>query len=603
MGVVREHAAPEPVPRISAAGLRRALVAGARHVIARREFLNRINVFPVPDGDTGTNLAFTLATLLGGALSRRAGSAGELLRRVADDALDGARGNSGAILAQFLHGVAEVAGQRGELTLPLLSRAVGAGAAQAHSALAEPREGTILSVIRAFAEAVATPSGDVRSWFGQGLSRAEAALADTPRQLPVLRQAGVVDAGAQGFVDLLAGIDAWLSTGRSPPAPPVERDTGIAPLDRVEEGGDPRHRWCTECVVEAGAAGPLDQAALRAAVQALDLSSLVVAGGGARVRIHAHLAEPARLFACAGRFGSVRSRKADDMHAQQRATGHRTQLAVVTDSGADLPQALLEASGLSMVPARVNIGDEDFLDKVTLQPAELYQRMRAGGELPRTSQPPPGDFRRQFEFLLSHHPALCYVGISRALSGTLQSGESAASRCAQGRVQVLDSGHASCGQGLVALALAEAARAGAGQAALARLAASLRQRTATFACARDIRHAVRGGRIPRWAAPIATWLPLTPIARIRADGRLAVAGALPGRHDVPRRFARHVAARVPPGARVRLLVGHAGCAADGEVLLATLRSLLACSDAWLVEAGPAVGVHAGPGTLVVGVQW
>src|SRR5690606_27691455 len=292
----------------------------------------------------------------------------------------------------------------------------------------------------------------------------------------------------------------------------------------------------------------------------------------------------------------------DDMHAQQRATRHRDQIAVVTDSGADLPAELIEASGLSVVPVRVNFGDEDFLDKVTLQPAEFYLRLRAGGELPRTSQPPPGDFRRQFEFLLSHHPGLCYVGISRALSGTLQSGESAAARSERGRVQVLDSGHASCGQGLVALALAEAARDGADQAALAALATELRPRTFTIACARDIRHAVRGGRIPRWAAPFATWLPFTPIARMRPDGRLAVAGALPGRHDVPRRFARYVAARVPRGARVRVLVGHAGWAADGEVLLAVLRSLLDCSDAWLVEAGPAVGAHAGPGALVVGVQ-
>src|SRR5690606_21487257 len=179
-----------------------------------------------------------------------------LLRRVADDAIDGARGNSGAILAQFLHGVAEVAGPGGELTLPLLSRAVDAGASQARSALAEPREGTILSVIRAFADAAAQPAADVRSWFSHALARARAALADTPRQLAVLRQAGVVDAGAQGFVDLLDGIEAWLSTGRTPPPPAALEDTDGTPLERVEEGGDPGHRWCTECVVEAGGAGP-----------------------------------------------------------------------------------------------------------------------------------------------------------------------------------------------------------------------------------------------------------------------------------------------------------------------------------------------------------
>ena len=602
MGVVTEDAAPA-APRITAAGLRRALVAGARNVIARRELLNRINVFPVADGDTGTNLAFTLGTVLGGALSRRAGSPGALLRAVADDALDGARGNSGAILAQFLHGVAEVAGRGGgELTLPLLSRAVAAGADQARAALAEPREGTILSVIRAFADALQVQAGDLRPWFARGLARAEAALADTPRQLAVLRQAGVVDAGAQGFVDLLAGIDAWLRTGRAPPAPALALEGGPALADQGRADGDPAHRWCTECVVEAADAAPVDAGALRQALATLGASSVVVAGGGARVRIHAHVEAPERLFDCASRFGRVAARKADDMQAQQRATAHRSQLAVVTDSGADLPQELIERSGLSMVPVRVILGDRDYLDKVTLQPGEFYARVRAGGELARTSQPPPGDFRRQFEFLLSHHPGLCYVGISRALSGTLQSGESAAARCAPERVQVLDSGHASCGQGLIALALAEAARDGADHAVLAARVASLRARTFTFACARDIRHAVRGGRIPRWVGPLASWLPLTPVARMRPDGRLKVAGALAGRGDVPRRFARYVAARVPHGARVRVLAGHCGCAEDGEALLQALRTALDCEDAWLVEAGPAIGAHAGPGSLVVGIQ-
>jgi dihydroxyacetone kinase-like predicted kinase len=97
---------------VTAPALRRALIAGARRVIAARDGLNRINVFPVADGDTGNNLAFTLGSVLNGALSRRSRHIGELLRRIGDDAIDGARGNSGAILAQFLHGVAEHARRR-----------------------------------------------------------------------------------------------------------------------------------------------------------------------------------------------------------------------------------------------------------------------------------------------------------------------------------------------------------------------------------------------------------------------------------------------------------------------------------------------------------
>ena len=599
MGVVANAVQPQLPPRISAAGLRRALIAGARSVILRRELLDRINVFPVPDGDTGTNLAFTLSSVLRGALARRAGGAGELLRAVADDALDGARGNSGAILAQFLHGVADETAGHHDLSMQLLARAVRAGAEQARAALSEPREGTILSVIGAFARALELPSADLHAWFTRALQHAESALRDTPRQLPVLRQAGVVDAGGQGFVDLLSGIAGFLASGRVP-VPVAEAMTDCLPaVEPVDAGADPAHRWCSECLVEGDR---VDRTGLRAAIAALGASSVVIAGGDARVRVHAHVAAPARLFECIGRFGRVGARKADDMLAQQRAVANRAQVAVLTDSGADLPDALADAVGLGVVPVRVTIGSEDFLDKVTLTPAELYARVRAGGELPRTSQPPPGDFRRRFELLLAQHPALVYSGVSRAVSGTLQSAESAAARVDGARAHVLDSGHVSCGQGLVALALAEAAAAGAGVGELQALNSELRARTDMWACARDIRHAVRGGRLPRWVAPLARWLPLVPIARMGADGRLRVRRALVGHGAIPLRFARHVAAQVPAGARVRVMVGHCGCALDGHAVLDVLRTLLDCEDAWLVEAGPAVGAHAGPDTLVVGIQ-
>ena len=139
---------------VTAAALRRALIAGARRVIASREQLNRINVFPVADGDTGSNLAATLGRVLQGALSRRSRHIGELLQRIGDDAIDGARGNSGAIMAQFLVGLAEHARAAPELDATTLAAAVRKGADSARAALAEPVEGTILSVISAFADAM-----------------------------------------------------------------------------------------------------------------------------------------------------------------------------------------------------------------------------------------------------------------------------------------------------------------------------------------------------------------------------------------------------------------------------------------------------------------
>jgi dihydroxyacetone kinase-like predicted kinase len=212
---------------VTAPALRRALIAGARRVIAARDGLNRINVFPVADGDTGNNLAFTLGSVLNGALSRRSRHIGELLRRIGDDAIDGARGNSGAILAQFLHGVAEHARSQPVLDAATLAGAVRHGADAARSALAQPVEGTILSVIDSFADAMQEAAGqnvangsvtrntgdDPRGRFSRALVQARVALARTPQQMALLQKAGVVDAGAQGFVDLLEGIAEFVDSG------------------------------------------------------------------------------------------------------------------------------------------------------------------------------------------------------------------------------------------------------------------------------------------------------------------------------------------------------------------------------------------------------
>ena len=591
---------PLPVPRITAPALRRALVAGMRRVVARREALNKINVFPVPDGDTGSNLAFTLGTVLAGSLSRRTHSAGELLCRVADDAIDGARGNSGAILAQFLQGACEVVASERVLSPERLAQAALAGSQQARGALAEPREGTILSVIRAFAEALQAQSHmrDLRSGFGAALERARIALADTPKQLAVLRQAGVVDAGGQGFVDLLEGIQDFIDTGHEGEVVASEIVLDFAGMD-LHEDIDTTRRWCSECLI-VGAT--LDRDAIRGAVSALDATSVVVAGSAQRVRVHAHVAEPAALFETASQFGKVSGRKAEDMLAQHRSATMAESVAIVTDSGADLPKTESERLDLQMVAARVTFGDEEFLDKVSISPSEFYARLKTSPVMPQTSQPPPGDFRRQFDVLLSHHPHLVYVGISRTLSGTLQSGENAAARVDASRARVVDSGHASCGQALIVMAAAEAARAGATPDQIVALVERLRPLTHTFAAARDISFAVRGGRIPAWSKPVAEFLGVTPIAKVRADGKLGVHGALWGKRRVPQRFAAYVERHLPSGQRWRVMVGHCDCAADGAELLAALRERLDCAEAWLVEAGPAVGAHAGPQTLVVAAQ-
>lgn len=609
---IDRSALPLPGP-IRAAALRHALIAGARRVIARRDLLNKINVFPVPDGDTGNNLALTLGTVLSGALQRRAGGVGALLRRVGDHAVDGARGNSGAILAQFFSGLADAVGSRASLDRRGLGEAARSAAQSARAAMADPKEGTMLSVIHAFAEALAKSAGqgergargedhELRPWFEAALAQAQIALRRTPEQLPVLRKAGVVDAGGQGFVDLLEGIGDFLARRTAPiddARENEESDLEAAALHAHLADIDPSRRFCTECLLVGEG---LDRAGLKAALSDLGADCVVVAGGAHRVKVHAHVARPAAMFEALAKFGRVESTKADDMLAQARTASTAGACVVVTDSSADLPDGLADALNLHVIPLRVNFGEQDYLDRIGISPAEFYARLRSERLLPRTSQPPVGDFRRQFEFLLSHHADVVYVGLSRAVSGTLQAAESAAQRGHPARTHVFDTANAAGGQALLAIAAAELAAKGASSSeVLARL-ELLKPQTLTFALARDIRHAVRGGRVPAWAGWIASVLGATPIARMTPAGRLKPCAALFGSARAPERFAAYVAKRVPKGQRWRLIVGHCDAADDAAALLAELRRRLDVAEAWQVETGPAVGAHAGPGALVACLQ-
>ncbi len=595
---------------VSGYALRRALIAGIQRVIARRDEINRINVFPVPDGDTGTNLAFTLGSVLQVVTAGRQGHAGDLLKRAASEAIDGARGNSGAIVAQFLQGVSEYVGNARRVSGEALANAAAAGSRAAREAMAEPREGTILSVIQAFAgewtRQAESGVRDLRIAFGAALERARAALRATPDQLPVLKEAGVVDAGALGFVDLLEGIDEYIHQGRSV----LERTlAGAATLDRgvdaatAGHGADECHRWCTECMVSGD---PVDRLALKAAILALSSSSVVIAGTREKVRVHAHVDDPELLFeACRG-FGRVSSEKADDMHAQvESAHQSRRRVAVVVDSGADIPADELERLNIHVVPVRVSFGSRDYLDKISLSPAEFFRELRESPLHPRTSQPPPGDFRRLFEFLLSHHPQVVYVGLARALSGTLQSAESAAARGSgtAGRAHVIDSMSGAAAQGLLAIDAGEAALAGWSAESIEARVREMVPRTRLLAVVRDLTYGVRGGRAPRLALPLSRWLRALPIIVNKPSGRLGVGGVMWGRRELPGRFARKIAKGLDPTRRYRAIVCHCDVESDGQRLLSELRRLAPnLEQAWLMQAGSGIGAHAGPGSLVVGVQ-
>jgi len=583
-----------------------ALTSGIHRVLAEQELLNRINVFPVADSDTGTNLSLSLGAALG--LLGKPGEKhlGTLLAAVADTLLDSARGNSGAILAQFFQGMSDSAGEITRFTTYTFAKAVAVGNEYAHDALSKPREGTILSVIAAFAESVTHQVSVVREGafpavVATAVQRVEEALANTPNQLDVLRKAGVVDAGAKGFAELVSGIEVYLRDGTIEPLPDTSVTQNIEPaIDFAEADNDSRFRFCTECIVTGT---DIDRRKLREALTELG-DSLVLAGTKRKAKIHIHVDEPETVFDTARRFGDLSAEKADDMHRQQHATHNdKRHFAVIVDSGADIGDADMERLDIHMVPCRIQFGDHGYLDKVSITIDEFYEELEVNPNHPTTSQPAPGDFRRQYQFLASHFDDVISINLTSAASGTYQAAVLAADRTnAPGKIHVVDSLNASLGQGQLAVLAAECAEAGLD---VETTLAAVREQvplTRTYAILSDLRYAVRGGRLPRWVKSIADFLRLNPIICTTRDGRVSLGGFMLGSHNRIERFARYIGRRLPKGP-VEIGIGHAICEEDALELADYLRELVPELGKLVVTGlGTGIGVHGGPHTLLVSVR-
>ncbi|MFL5960481.1 MAG: DAK2 domain-containing protein [Gaiellaceae bacterium] len=301
----------------------RSLVgAGLASLERSRGRIDDLNVYPVPDGDTGTNLALTVRAVADTIASAEASDRTALARAVARAALMGARGNSGVILSQIVRGVADVLAEATNGIDPALTARALRGASDAgYRAVRRPVEGTMLSVIRELAEEAERRAGESEPLgdFLLGLVRhGEDVVARTPEQLEVLREAGVVDAGGAGLVELLRGLAAAVTGDVLPVEPPAS-----APPDpdaiRLEPS---RYRYCTVFVVEGDA---LDPEKLEAQLETFG-DSMVVVGDETALKVHVHTDDPGAALSLGTAAGTIEGVEIANVHEQQERRERRLSL-------------------------------------------------------------------------------------------------------------------------------------------------------------------------------------------------------------------------------------------------------------------------------------
>lgn len=582
--------------------LRRAVNAGWLWLENHRDSLNAINVFPVADGDTGTNMALTLKAAVSGANTAKSDSLQDVADSIALHSLRGAQGNSGVILSQYFKGVAEYIRRRDRLYTHEVAGVFSAGATSAYGALKDPKEGTILTVIREMAEHLQQtkkPFSNMMHLMQSAIERGRQSLAETKSRLKVLADADVVDAGGQGFVHFIEGIYQFIKSGNMPSRLP-EVSAGDELPKIVEEHS--AFRYCTEFLVKGS---EFDTEGIKSRLEGFGDSLIVASTGrddGCYLRIHIHTDTPEPLREIAVSLGELETEKIDDMKSQNtamrawRAKFRRKSvktIRIVTDSTCDLPRETAQFYDIDIIPLKVTFGSSIYKDGIDLEIDRFYGMLEKSSELPKTSQPSPGECEEFYDGIYSRGDCdhILSIHLSSKLSGTLNSAMMAGGKF-DNKITHYDSGTVSLGLGIMVIAAAEMARKGKSLQSIIELLDRLKQNQKLFFTLGSIEYLIKGGRVGGAKAFLGRILGLKPLLSL-VDGEIV---PLDKARSEEKLLERIIAELPPDSRRGRLAVGHAAAPERMDEIVTVIRKKLGVENILTGEIGPTVGTHAGPGS-------
>jgi len=594
---IEKNSMTEQHETLSGKSLYYLFLAGSRKILEHQQELNQMNVFPVPDADTGTNLASTIRSVIERIKPNE--SYGNAVVHIADAALEGARGNSGVIFAQFLYGVSVAAKEEKEIELQLFIDSLKRSVQYVYEAIAEPVEGTMITVIREWVDHIDNNRHRLQNFahlLNDSYQVAVDSLNQTTQKLKVLTNANVVDAGGKGFVLFLEGILEWLKTGDMRPLIDIHQNERI-PLELANISHETFHyRYCTEAVIKGT---ELKATEVRTAIEKMG-DSLVIAGAGTTLRLHIHTDKPQMLFQELQQFGILTFQKADDMQKQYEVAHQRKySIALVTDSVCDLDPELLERYQIHMVPLNIFIGQNHYLDKLTMTPEQFYDSADASEVFPTTSQPNERAFVNLYSHLASHYDSIIAVHLTSKFSGTYKNSLSAARKVAvefEKPIDVIDSQHLSGSLGLLAWKIAKAIEDGEKHHNIVSMAQNMRKNLRILVSVRDLKYMVRGGRVSPLKGRIANWLRVKPIVSMKEGSSILFDKAFSQKGNM-QKVMKHVRKDLVTGKVGAYILLHADNPEGARWFREQMEDLTGKKPLSQVNISPVVGLSAGRGAV------
>ena len=308
---------------IDAKMLSKMFLAGAKNLEIKKEWINELNVFPVPDGDTGTNMTMTIMAAAKEVAGMDAPDMATLCKAISSGSLRGARGNSGVILSQLLRGFTKVIKEYDEITLPIFAAAFEKAVETAYKAVMKPKEGTILTVAKGASdkakELMEAGCDDLSSYFDEIIKHADYVLSQTPEMLPVLKQAGVVDSGGQGLMEVLKGAyDAFLGKEIDFTVDTPTVSVNTTALDDGFSEEDIKFGYCTEFIIMLNRPFNIKhEMDFKSYLESIGDSIVVVADDDI-VKVHVHTNDPGMAIQKALKYGALSNMKIDNMRLEHQ---------------------------------------------------------------------------------------------------------------------------------------------------------------------------------------------------------------------------------------------------------------------------------------------
>ncbi len=588
---------------INGSGLYSMFIAGAGKVLQSQVELNRINVFPVPDGDTGSNLASTVRSVLERIKKKRNYQLS--MDEIADAAIDGARGNSGVIFAQFLHGFREETNKLQNVNLHDFAVGVKGSVQYVYNSISNPVEGTMITVIKDWADFLYLNRHSKRRFsevFIDSIDIARKSLKETPDKLEVLKKAKVVDAGGKGFVVFLEGIKELFRGMDLRKIFKLTKDIEV--IEAIPEHVDEelKYKYCTEAMLLGNR---INHDRLRDIMNGFG-DSIVVAGSEKKTRLHIHTDNPAELFFKLRDEGALLGQKVDNMKLQTEVAHHRKyNIALVTDTTCDLPEKYFEKYQIHQVPINLIIGESEYLDKITITPDQIYSILDSSVDLPRSSQPSIRNFENTYSFLAAHYDSVISVHISNELSGTFSVAEKAAEKISSEsgkKISVINSRHLSGSLGVIVLRIAEAIKNGRSHNEIVKNSRKWIEKTEIFVSVKTLKYMVRGGRVSPMKGFIARLFNLTPIVSIDKEGKSSLIGKSFGQKRNMQKVINHLRSILNGRKIHHSIILHAANKPGAEWFYEEVRKMTGRNPSGIVNISPIIGVNAGLGAVAIAVM-